>query len=164
MYLKAGAQLGELGVDARRLVERALDDADVRDLAAEMEVEELEAVLHAARLELLEAAHDLGDREAELRPEAAGRLPAPLPRPPASPRMPICGRTPDLLRGVDDQPQLGVFLDDRDDVAADLLAEHRRLDELGVLEPVADDRRRVVGERATTASSSGFEPASRPKL
>ena len=74
--LQPGAQLGELGVHARRFVQRALDDADVGDLAAEVEVEQLEAVLHAARLQLLEAAHDLGDGQAELRPEAAGRLPA----------------------------------------------------------------------------------------
>ena len=53
----------------------------------------------------------------------------------------------ELLRGFEDQSELGVLLDDRDDVAADLLGQHRRLDELGVLEAVADDRRVVVGER-----------------
>ncbi len=46
--LEAGAELGQLRVDARGLVECALDDPDVGDLAAEMEVEQLEAVLHAA--------------------------------------------------------------------------------------------------------------------
>jgi hypothetical protein len=59
--------------------------------------------------------------------------------------------------------QLGVFFDHRDDLAADLLRQHRHLDVFVVLEAVADDRRVVVGE-AITASSSGFEPASRPKL
>ena len=53
----------------------------------------------------------------------------------------------ELLRGLEDQPELGVLLDDRDDVAADLVRQHRRFDELGVLEAVADDRRVVVGER-----------------
>ena len=71
----------------------------------------------------------------------------PLPREASFTRMPICGRTPMLLRGLEDQPELGVLLDDRDDVAADLLRQHRRLDVLGVLEAVADDRRVVVGER-----------------
>jgi hypothetical protein len=52
-----------------------------------------------------------------------------------------------LFRRIEDEAQLGVFLDDRDDVAADLQAEHRRFDELGVLEAVADDRRVVVRER-----------------
>ena len=61
--------------------------------------------------------------------------------------MPICGRTPTFSAYFEDQPELGVFLDDRDDVAPDLLGEHRHLDELGVLEAVADDRRVVVGQR-----------------
>ena len=58
--------------------------------------------------------------------------------------MPICGRTPTFFGVLEDQPELGVLLDDRDDVAPDLLGEHRHLDELGVLEAVADDRRVVV--------------------
>ena len=71
----------------------------------------------------------------------------PLPREASLTRMPICGRTP-IRCGVSRiRPQLGVLLDDRDDVAADLLGQHRRLDVLGVLEAVADDRRVVVGER-----------------
>ena len=58
--LEAGARLDELGVDAGRFVQRALDDADVRDLAAEVEVQQLEAVLPCrAALQLLEAAQDL---------------------------------------------------------------------------------------------------------
>ena len=69
--LQPGALLGELAVDARGLVERALDDADVRDLAAEVEVEQLETVFHAALLQFLEAAQDFGHRQAELRPEPA---------------------------------------------------------------------------------------------
>ena len=92
------------------------------------------------------AAHDLGDRQAELRSEAAGRLPAA-----AAARGELHAHAdlrPDagFLGVFDDQLQLGEFLDDRDDVAADLLGEHRRLDELGVLEAVADDRRVVVGD------------------
>ena len=53
----------------------------------------------------------------------------------------------DLFGRLQDQAELGVLLDDRDDVAPDLQREHRRLDELGVLEAVADDRRLVVGQR-----------------
>ena len=61
--------------------------------------------------------------------------------------MPICGPDADLLGVLQDQAELGVFLDDRDDVAPDLLGQHRHLDELGVLEAVADDGRVVVGLR-----------------
>ena len=48
---------------------------------------------------------------------------------------------------LQDQIELGVLLDDRNDVAADLLGVHRHLDVLVVLEAVADDRRVVVGDR-----------------
>ena len=53
----------------------------------------------------------------------------------------------DLAGVLEDQAQLGVFLDDRDDAPAHLVGQHRHLDELGVLEPVADDRRVVVRHR-----------------
>ena len=69
---EAGAFLRQLGVDPGGLVQRALDDADVGDLTAEVEVEELEAVLHANGLELFEALPDLGDGQAELRAVPAG--------------------------------------------------------------------------------------------
>ena len=45
--LRARCPALELDVDARRLDHRGLDLADVRDLAAEVEVQQLEAVFHA---------------------------------------------------------------------------------------------------------------------
>ena len=69
--LEPGARLHQLRVDARRFVERPLDDPDVGDLAPEMEVQEPEAVLHATRLELFEAAQYFSHREPELRAVAA---------------------------------------------------------------------------------------------
>ena len=145
--LEAGAGLDELGVDARRLVQRALDDADVRDLAAEVEVQELEAVLHAEHLQLLEPAQHFGDRQAELRAVAARALPAAAAAGGELDAHADLRPHADLLGVLQDQAQLGVLLDDRDDRAPDLLGEHRHLDELGVLEAVADDRRVVVGLR-----------------
>ena len=145
--LQAGAESRELGVHAGGFVESPFDNANVSDLAAQVKVEQLEAVLHAPRLQLFEAAHDLGHRETELRPEPAGRLPASAAAGGQLDAHADLRPNADLLRGFEDEPQLGVFLDHRDDVAADLQGEHRRLDELGVLESVADDRRVVVGER-----------------
>ena len=142
--LEPRARLDQLGIDAGRLVERPLDDADVGDLAAEVEVQELEAVLHAAALELFQPTEDLGDGEPELRAIAARALPAP-----AAARgelHPHAYLRPDanLLGVLQNQPELGVLLDDGDHVAPDLLGQHRHLDELGVLEAVADDGRVVV--------------------
>ncbi len=129
MYFRPAPGLDQLDVHPRRFVQRALDDADVRDLAAEMEMEELEAVLHAARLQLFEPAQNLSDREAELGPIAAGRLPASAA--PGRELDPHADRRPDphLLGVLENQIELRVFLDDRDDVAADLLRQHRHLDE-----------------------------------
>ena len=61
--------------------------------------------------------------------------------------MPMCGRTPTFRAYSRTRPELGVFLDDRDDAPAHLLGQHRHLDELGVLEAVADDRRLVGRHR-----------------
>ena len=109
-------------------------------------MQQLEAVGHAEDLQLLQAAQHLADGEAEFRSVAARDLPAPA----AARRQldPHADRRPDadLLGVLEDQGQLGVFFDHRDDAAADLLRQHRHLDELGVLEAVADDRRVVVGQ------------------
>ena len=47
--LQAGAGARQLDVDARGFVHRALDLADVGDLAAQVEVQQLEAIGHAER-------------------------------------------------------------------------------------------------------------------
>ena len=75
--------------------------------------------------------------------------------------MPICGTDADLLRILQDQPELRVLLDDGDHVAPDLLGQHRHLDELGVLEAVADDRRVVVrrgGDGKQLRLGAGLQP------
>src|SRR6185503_5442807 len=145
--LEAGALLHEPGVDARGLVQGAFHDSNVGDLAAEMEVKELEAVLHAVGLQLFEALADLGDREAEFGAVPSGRLPAAT----ASRRQlhahADLGPDPNLARIFENQAELGVFLDDWDDAAAHLVGQHRHLDEFSVLEPITDDGGVVVGHR-----------------
>ena len=61
-------------------------------------------------------------------------------------RSPITGRTPTRCGMLQDQVQLGVLFDHRDDLPADLLGQHDHLDVLVVLEAVADDGRLVVGD------------------
>ena len=65
----------------------------------------------------------------------------PAPRVASLTRTPIDRPDVQLLAVADDRLQLGELLDDRDDLLADLAGEHRHLDELVVLEAVADDRR-----------------------
>src|SRR5207244_2191295 len=117
---------------------------DIRNLAAQVEMQELEAVLHPETLQLFEPAKHLGDGEAEFRAIAAGPLPASAP--PGGQLDSYSDLWPDAnLRGVlEDEAEFGVFLDNGNHLAADLLAQHRHFDELGILEAVADDRRIVI--------------------
>ena len=92
--LDAGADAVQLDVDPGRLGQGRLDVADVGDLAAEVEVDELKAVGHVALLEVLERFEDLG--------QASGRTwsgsrrstsSGPRPRVASLTRTPIDGRT-----------------------------------------------------------------------
>src|SRR6266496_3009745 len=65
--LDGQAHLAELGVDARALVDGVLDDADVGELRADVEVEQLRAVLLPRLLQDADGVDELGDGEAELR-------------------------------------------------------------------------------------------------
>src|SRR4029079_4888526 len=99
------------------------------ELCDQGKVQQVETTLHASRLELLEAPEYFGDGEPELRAIAARALP-----PPAAARRelhPHAYLRPDanLLGVLQNQPQLGVLLDDGDDVPPDLLGQHRHLDE-----------------------------------
>jgi hypothetical protein len=70
--------------------------------------------------------------------------------------MPIRGRTPSFSA----YSRTRCSSENRS-TTADLLREHRRLDELGVLEAVADDRRVVVGQRDHGQQfrlAAGFQP------
>ena len=74
--LEARAGAIQVHVNAHRFVDGSLDLADVCDLAAEMEVEQVEAIGHAEILQLLQGTHGLGGGETELGAVAARRFPA----------------------------------------------------------------------------------------
>ena len=139
--LDPGPDAEHLHVDPGRLGQGRLDVADVGDLAADVEVHELKAIGHVALLEVLEGFEDLGQGQAELGSKAGARLP---PARAAGRELdPHADRRPDvqLLAVADDRLELGELLDDRDHLLADLAGEHGHLDELVVLEAVADDGR-----------------------
>ncbi len=142
-----GALLVQLGVNANRFVQRTLDLTDVGDLAAQVKVEQLEAIFHSAGFELGQRSQDLADRQAEFRTVSARRLPAAAAAGGQLHAHAEHGANADLLGEFEDQFQLGVFFDDGNDLAADLVGQRRHFDELGIFETVADDRRVVVGHR-----------------
>ena len=59
----------QLDVDARRFPERVLDRSDRGDLAADVEVEQLEAVEHLRVAQLLDGAHDLAGEMIAIHPD-----------------------------------------------------------------------------------------------
>ena len=74
--LEARAEALQFGVDADQLDDGVLDVADVVDLAAEVEVEQVEAVAHAVVAEVFQGVDDFADEQAELGAHAAGLFPA----------------------------------------------------------------------------------------
>ena len=160
--LQRRAQLAQLDVEAARLAQRVLDAADGGDLAAEVEVQQLEAVEQVVAR--------AGSRSPRPSRAATGRTSSGRrPTPPTCPRraadsltrMPMRGRTPILLGDLGDQRQLGRLLDDEDDRAAQLRGEQRGLDVLLVLVAVADDQRLLVVEQRHDREQLGL--ASRPR-
>ena len=138
------SELHELSIDARAFGNSRLDVADVRDLAPHVKVEQGQTLGHVSRLQLLEQADDFRGRQAKLRTEASGRLPAS--RPSCGQFDPNADRRPDpeLFGVLEDQLQLGILFDDDRDVSADLLGGQRNLDEFVVFETVTDDGSVIV--------------------
>jgi hypothetical protein len=131
----------EVDVDPARLAQRLLDGADRGDLAAEMEVQELEARQHVLLAQVGDGVEEVLAGEAELRAVAGGGLPVPgaLGRQPAADA--DARLDTGLLGDVADQRQLRGLLDDQDHRPAEARGEQRHLDVLLVLVAVADDQR-----------------------
>src|SRR5262249_13957221 len=144
--LERRALLHELDVEPRRLAQRVLDRADRRDLRAEVEVEELEAIEQLPLAQGADRLDDFARREAELRAVAARLLPAA-----GAARRELHADAElrahaGLLGAALDQLELARLLDDEDDRAAELRRQQRRLDVLLVLVAVADDDRILIIE------------------
>src|SRR5438874_2669046 len=110
----------QLDEDAARLGQRSLDAADIGDLAAEMEVDQLQAIGHVALLEVVEGLEHLGQGQAELGAIAGAGTPTTR-----TARRQLDADAehrpyPQLLRVADDRLQFGELLDDRDDVLPNL--------------------------------------------
>ena len=160
---QTGAGPPQLHVHAGGLDDRALDVPDVGDLAAEVEVQQLEAVGHVTGFQLIQGAQRLGSRQPELGAVAARGAPAPRSAAGQLEAHPDHGTHPDAARVIDDQAQLGEFFDDRDDLPANLVGQHHHLDVLVVLEAVADDGRLVVGD-GQHGQQLGFGARLQPEL
>jgi hypothetical protein len=145
-----GAEGVQLDEDPAGLAQRVLDGADGRDLRADVEVQELQRVQHRHAAELLDRVHELAGGEAELRPVARGLHPLARALGGQARADADDGGDAEIAAGRDDGIHLGHAVHHDDDLAPELLGQHRRLDVGAVLVPVADDQRfRVLlqGER-----------------
>src|SRR2546423_112783 len=155
--------LVNLGVDARGLLHRVLDALDVRELRADVEVQELEHVYAPLVLHAAYGLQNLGGGEAELRRLAAGLLPAPRPfrveldAQPHHRHVAAAVALGDLQHVV----EFVQLLDDDDDALPRTRAQEGQLDELLVLEAVQDEqavRRLLHRERAVELGlRAGFQ-------
>jgi hypothetical protein len=68
---EARARALQFDIHASSFHHRGLDLTDVRDLAAEVEMQKLEAIFHARGLQFIEGAQRFGHGESELRSVAA---------------------------------------------------------------------------------------------
>ena len=135
----ACAHLREFRVDAREFVHASRDLTNVVNLRTHVAVQELEAILHAARTQVFEHVDHFSEREAELRLHARRVTPAPSAR-----RREIHAhadlRTDLILLGVlHDEAKFCEVLDDRNDRATELRRKRDELDVAVFLEAVAND-------------------------
>jgi hypothetical protein len=133
------AQLHELRVHLGRFAHGVLDRHDAADLAADVEVQQPQAVEHAALLQAVHHLHHLGRGEAELGLVASGRGPAPHAL--AAELGAHAERGPDaqVFEGAEDDVQLLDALEHHHDRVVEALRHERGLDVAAVLVAVADD-------------------------
>ncbi len=143
--LDADTHLAHFAVDAGPFDQGGLDLVDLGDLAADVGVEQLDALQHAVFLQKPDGGDDLGHAQAELGVVAAGG--GPFAGPLGGELYPDAqfGHDAGLLCQLDDLFQFEELLDDDGDVVADLGGVENRLDVFGILVAVADDRQAVAG-------------------
>ncbi len=141
------AHANQLRVDPSDLGEGILDATDVRDLAAQVEMNELQAIFHAASFEILVSLQDFRQCQAKFRTEAGTVFPSAGPARGQLDADAYHRTHLGFLSEFNDQLQLGKLLHNRDDILADLTGEHSHLNKLVILEAVADNGRlHAVGQ------------------
>ena len=141
------AGLAQLDEIAHRLAHAGGDVAQVGDLRAHVEMQQLQAVELAGGAQALDQIQHLARRQPELGLVAAGVLPLAgaqggQPQAHADARL-----NAELGRFLQDHVELGRLFDHDGGVEAEALAEQGQMDELAVLVAVADDHAAGLGQR-----------------
>ena len=138
-HLDLGAKTAQLGVEAAALADAALDVADVGDLGAQVEVQQLQAVQLAEAAQTLHQRQDLGGGEAELGHGTAARFPHAGAGGRQTGAHPDVGLDVETSRLVEHHFQLGGLLHHDVDLVAHQVAQEGVADVFAVLVTVADD-------------------------
>ena len=138
----------QLGIEARDFLEAGLDVADVRNLAAEMEVNELENIEPAHRLQPVDQLDELRHVETELALLSTALRPSTKSGGRKLDADTRGGNHAEFVRDLQQDIQLRELLQHDEDAMAKLLADERQTHELVVLVPVADNQMiRLVRQR-----------------
>src|SRR5207248_776934 len=137
--LHAGTDPRQFDINTSGLGQRILDVADVGDLAAEVKMDKLQAIGKIALFQVVYGFEDLRQCQAEFRPETGTGAPAT--RAACHQLDAYAHHGSDLQLGgvANDRFKLGELFDDGNDLLADLAGKHSHLDELVILEAIADD-------------------------
>ena len=162
LHLKA--QLGQLHIELCSLAQGVLDAANLGDLAADVEVDEFEAVFQLVLMHIVNGTEQLAGVQAELAAVAAALFPL------AAAAARQLDAEADVRADVQslgnpvDEFQFAQFLNDDKDAASHLLCQQSELDVALVLVTVADDDRvgiqvgHVAGEDGVQLGfAAGFE-------
>ena len=142
----ARAQLGQLDEVAHRLAHAVGNVADVGDLRAHVEMQQLQAMAHAGIAQVLPQVQQLARIQPELGLVAAAVLPLAGAQRGQAHAYAQAGHHVQRLGFLQHQLQLGGLLDDDEGLQAQLAADQRQADELAVLVAVADDDAARLGQ------------------
>ncbi len=137
----------QLAVEAGRFYHGLLDRADVRDLGADVEVDEAKGVLHLRLGETAGDFDDLGGRQAELRVLASAVGPLAFAGRGELDAQADVGLHAHAAGDADDGVDLGELFDDDDGLLAEAAAHQGELDVFFVLVAVADQEGLAVLEQ-----------------
>ena len=135
------AQFAELHIELCCFAQGILDAANHRHLAADVEVDELQAVHHVVLFEVVQCSEQFARVQPELAAVAAALFPLAAARTGELDADADIGTDTHAMGYLVDQDQLVEFLDHQKDASAHLLCQQGQLDVATVFVAVADDGR-----------------------
>ena len=152
------AHVVEVDVVLCGFAQGGLNAAYFRDLAADMEVDEVQAVAHAQLVELLQGLEEFRRGESELAGVSSALFPFARSRRGELDADAEVGLHGEASRGLGDEIDLVEFLHDDEDTLAHLLGQQGQFDVAGVLVAVADDKRVALALHGDDGVELGLRP------